>query len=540
MPEVSLNKFRTNYLLPARAWAEQQRCDRLRLEVLDNAFATAIQNVGLPAEAELCIRDISAAVRLRLNTSDQSIAAQWGSALAEKLAQVIREGPASQRIFYYSRRQAVFDLALSVARDDYERAWAWQLLGLWPDRKPLDDNDAASELIRRLRRESNLILPSLRLLATVGSLPALSRKLSANCWDELAEGALVAANADVFLARQAIAEDAPPSSRIFSYALRVLKRSKVLAGIAASGTLAEADEQMRLAVATLAVLDAEPALLQAGIGPTLLNVVAASLAGDRAEIVAAENETKSVATKKAAGEKAAQLNTRVGQTLESRPGREESRPTLQEGQTPSQHDSAVMGSDNSNGIGGTIDEPLAIEQDVKSVNEFLDPRRRRITEFGGLLFLLNLIELLNLPEQILADPALASRPFVWTLHQLAMALASIEPDDAAALAFAGLAPDAVPPSKQDQPATPDETRALLALAAKIVECLTSLVNYEHALTEELIEFVCRRRAEVVADPAWIEIRFSLDQVATEVRRSGLDLDPGYVAWLGVVVKFVYE
>ena len=56
----------------------------------------------------------------------------------------------------------------------------------------------------------------------------------------------------------------------------------------------------------------------------------------------------------------------------------------------------------------------------------------------------------------------------------------------------------------------------------------------------LLEFVCRRRAEVVADPGWFEVRLSLDEVTTEIRRAGLDLDPGYLRWLGAVVKFVYE
>jgi hypothetical protein len=216
---------------------------------------------------------------------------------------------------------------------------------------------------------------------------------------------------------------------------------------------------------------------------------------------------------------------------------------MRKGRSRPRDDSTLIDADNSGRSGKAIEEPLPpleIEQDVKPLSEFLDPRRRRITEFGGLLFLLNVIELLKLPEQILADAALAPRPFAWTLHQLAMALAPIEPDDAAALAFAGLAPDAVPPSKQDQPATPRETRALLALARKIVECLSSLVDHDQESTEALLEFVCRRRAEVVADPAWLEIRLSLDLVTTEIRGAGLDLDPGYVGWLGVVVKFVYE
>jgi hypothetical protein len=58
--------------------------------------------------------------------------------------------------------------------------------------------------------------------------------------------------------------------------------------------------------------------------------------------------------------------------------------------------------------------------------------------------------------------------------------------------------------------------------------------------EELLDKVCRRRARVLADPGWIEIHFSLDDVETTLRRARLDLDPGFVPWLGVVLRFVYE
>jgi hypothetical protein len=34
--------------------------------------------------------------------------------------------------------------------------------------------------------------------------------------------------------------------------------------------------------------------------------------------------------------------------------------------------------------------------------------------------------------------------------------------------------------------------------------------------------------------------FSIREVVTEIRRAGLDLDPGFIPWLGVVMKFYYE
>jgi hypothetical protein len=48
-----------------------------------------------------------------------------------------------------------------------------------------------------------------------------------------------------------------------------------------------------------------------------------------------------------------------------------------------------------------------------------------------------------------------------------------------------------------------------------------------------------RRAELRIDPGWIEARFDLDDVSIDVRRAGLDLDPGYLPWLGAVVRFTY-
>ena len=43
----------------------------------------------------------------------------------------------------------------------------------------------------------------------------------------------------------------------------------------------------------------------------------------------------------------------------------------------------------------------------------------------------------------------------------------------------------------------------------------------------------------LAEMGWIEVHLRLDDVDVDARRAGLDLDPGWVSWLGVVVRFVY-
>src|SRR5205807_8725391 len=100
--------------------------------------------------------------------------------------------------------------------------------------------------------------------------------------------------------------------------------------------------------------------------------------------------------------------------------------------------------------------------------ELLDLQRRALTRFGGLLFLIAVLDDLELPEQIIKQDLLGVRPFVWVIHQLALALAPIEPNDPAALAFAGLPPDAGTPSGGEAPPRESGARALSALAAESV------------------------------------------------------------------------
>ena len=475
MTEVSLRKLNTHYVMPHADRAEWRKLERLQMKVLDDAFELAIERAGIPKDGELCLRSVSAPVRLRLDSSDQSITAHWTAELAQSLTDVIRNGPRSRRVFYYSRQQAVFDFALCVTRGEYERAWAWQQLGLWVDRNTVESANAVRELVQALTREPELIVPVFRYLAPADALPAMSRRLSSSQWQELSEAALM--HAGVFLVRDD--SDGTPSSRVFSYALRILECSQILAAISYSAVLQGAGETMRRSIAALAILEAEAALLYSPVAASVVDVVASSIAANRQTVT-------------------------VSQAAESK------------------HE---------------ISPQPPLEEASEYNNEVSDPRRRARTDYGGLLFLIHVIDQLELPQQIVGDSVLGVRPLSWVLHQLAMSLTPVGPTDAAALAFAGLLPDASPPSELEPLATHDETQAVTTLAARIVEHLSSLAIAEDT---ELQDFVCHRHAEIVADPAWIEVRFSLDQVATEIRRAGLDLDPGYVKWLGVVLKFVYE
>ena len=78
-----------------------------------------------------------------------------------------------------------------------------------------------------------------------------------------------------------------------------------------------------------------------------------------------------------------------------------------------------------------------------------------------------------------------------------------------------------------------------ALAAELAAAVADRLGDAPEAAGDPLGFVCRRPAEVVADPGWFEVRFPAGGASTAVRRAALDLDPGFVPWLGVVVKFVY-
>lgn len=72
-----------------------------------------------------------------------------------------------------------------------------------------------------------------------------------------------------------------------------------------------------------------------------------------------------------------------------------------------------------------------------------------------------------------------------------------------------------------------------------------LTNLKHRLpTSELNSValllnISQRSATISIETGWIELVFNMQDVDTNIRLAGLDLDPDYVPWLGKVVKFRY-
>jgi hypothetical protein len=162
------------------------------------------------------------------------------------------------------------------------------------------------------------------------------------------------------------------------------------------------------------------------------------------------------------------------------------------------------------------------------------------TEWGGLLFLLNLAPAAGLPHVVLAEPDLGGRSLPWLLQAAAVTMLPIPGDDPALAAFAGLGPAEPPPWRTCPPATAGETRAVRRLAERWAQAAASALGRPAGEGAATVRALAARRGTVVFAPAWIEVVFALDEVDVDVRVAGLDLDPGWIPWLGCVLRYRYE
>jgi hypothetical protein len=521
MEALRIGTFAARYRLPRRQRATRDRLDRLLAEMLDERLADELAGAGLDASEEVCVRAVDAPVRVRLAAGDAALAREWARAVAAAIGEAVRRGgPGVVR--YGSRRHALLDVVLGVAQGRLGRAWAWRRLGLWEaPGEPGSPEALAQEALARLRAEPAAVAPVLAAVARADA-PALARVLAAAgapAWRALAAAALAAAGVDAeelwrelarrrpgagdavvpFALAPSVAEADPAAAASLRAALREALTRSAGAGAGEAATLA-----------ALAVLAADPGPQRVAALAARVARVAEALLGAAAAGVAETDDARA---------------TRDGEGAPS--GERAPRATGPGAVRP--HRSVAPEDERDEALASVVAEP-------EGSDDADDPVPARVsgaTRAGGLLYLLNLVEALELLERLPAE-----RPVRWSLHAVALLLAPVERDDPAALAFCGLPPDAEPPDERARPPREDETALLEAAAERLTARAAELLDPD-ADPDETLTALVLRPAEIVADPGWIDVRLRLDDVTTELRRSGLDLDPGWLPWLGCVVRFVY-
>jgi hypothetical protein len=485
METLRVCRLQARYRMAAYAVNERARLDRVLRTAAKDMLGVALDRSGVGRHEIVCLRGVHLRSRLLLSLSDDALAAEWSLQMAEAIREAASLRGAAvgseAAVRYRSRAAALDDLLCSVLRRDYSRAWAWRQLGFWPDSEAPSDRLAVQWTVEALVNDAETIVPLLAAAARHGLFRESIRRFEIENWAALAEAALTVfhRNTEATLEAESVAPE------IECYVASALNRSSLLHAIPSDIFGSELLSAIARPLAILAILEGDATL---AARPKIVADAAAALA--------------------------AKLRARKPLPVAQR-------------------------------------DPEALESAVAT--ERGDGRAPVQTSFGGLLYLLNVVADLELWKRLL-DPE-GARTIAWGLHQLGVSILSradrsrtvathlseeAEPAhhlDPAVLAFAG---SGAHPDLDEPAASEEEQQRIDECAAGIVHELERRMPATEVRGDAMVDWVCRRRCILLYDPGWIAAHFSLDNVSTDIRRARLDLNPGYLPWLGTTVMFVYE
>lgn len=524
------------------------RVDRMLHRLAERGLQDALSQRSLPA-GEWCVRRVDLVLPFGSDDHDATVESTWADAVIGSLEQLLL-APPGQVVHYRRRSAAVTDLVASIAAGRLESRWAWRQLGILSATDPDPASDPAGALLSALGRVPDQALHAVLAVTGAGRLAVLHQCLGAGGWLRLAAMVAGATGVPVADLRRLLSADAaaPGGERagapfdsgqhdVADRADRVVIESTFAAALIRS-TLRPAPA-VTAAWAVLAVAEADPAALLGAAADDLIGLVARTL-------------------RRGAGAGAPSLVRMAGPAA---PGRARSRTATHRLESeapvlalPPKDDTGALPAapvDRSETSSGNEDvfrdaaAPAQIDQqdaDTDAVTPGDDDAQESgaLTVWAGLLFLLSTAEAAGVSGYLTDDSRLGSRSVRWVMHQLALRLVPIAADDPAALAFAGLQPGIDPPS--GVPTGAAEESALAECAARWTLVTAQRLAHPAGTTDpvDVVLNIGRRRGEIIADRGWIEVHLDLADVDVNVRRAGLDLDPGWVPWLGVVVRFVYD
>lgn len=462
----------------------------------------------------LLIRRLSLRLSAPLESSDFALTSLWQRALHEALQQAAEQGDAANVLRYASRRDALADMLYRSAQGDVSRQWAWQRMGLLP-RAEASAVDALGQALRQLIDAPHAIWPVLhRLLlgeAATAGLSAVLHALPEPAWQQLLTAS---PHTRGYLLQL---PSGPPATLVLP-ATQALASAAVAPdswqGMPAqlAGAAQDIDQQPE-AVALLAWGSSRAPLVARRLGPlaVLLAGLVRSSAGQpgqasRALVVQTLRRlTSPVSAPRLAPADLAGPAAALGSSAQvaTAPA---SQPTAQS-PTPPQRPS-----------------------NLPSLPDLPDAVEWQATAWAGSLFWLARLDADALQE--IAEPGgepAREQPLPTRLQAIGLTL-GVQADDPALRAFCGGKLPAEPPSP-----------SLLTQAARLVaEWGRWLDEAAPDLPAPRLAGICRRPGRLRFEAGWIELHLPLDSVQTPIRRLGLDLDPGWLPWLGCVLRICYD
>jgi hypothetical protein len=513
MSSLHVSRFEARYHVADSA--SLRRAKSVGRALMDEELETALAPFDRGDELIL-VRRLHLPLRLRSGQTDRQAALDWGNAIARELDRLLRGGSVRDVLRFPSRFAACIAFAQDAVADNAVRDWGWKQMGLLPRRGEAGPAERYEALLNLMAREPETIVPILRALAATATIASFIVKLRADLPEALVRTVIRAAmggDASDFPPVRTEAEiskprvESAPTGELAVSLLNVLRR--------------ERNAERRLWLARLSVLVVEPYQIRRS-AEEREERTRAWLAAARGSLVTAAVETLDC------DEPASETTGEVG-AFEPINRTDGAPPMAGARREWSVEAIGMLAANESSPVSGSEERPQALAADA--------PEREPLsgcTEYGGLLFLVPFLAEWGILAALEDAEVWAEIPLPRALHGLVRALVPVSPKDPAALAFCGILPGREPPGI---PLNPEQEAVLDACRRRIVECLNERLPFWAG--PGIVEQVARREAVIVADPGWFEVRLRLADVSVDLRRAALDLDPGYIPWLGMVLRFVY-
>ena len=565
---------------------DDARVRSLLADLTGRRLEEALAESALP-EGDWCLRRLDVPLRLDVSCADSALSRRWARGITEAISTAIdasARGAGSDVVHYPRRIDAVVDVVAELAVGDRSREWAWRSVGVLTHADPDPASSPAQAALAALARDPAAAVHATTAAAERAGLPALHRLFGESGWRALAAIALDAAGhaPGRWLGATRLPEAGTSSRetiRVRSSAARNPSTAEAATlphpagsapgadetataapylaeGILARSSFARAWRASRLRPGTatahawtlLAAAEAEPTLLRRPVAAATLALVSAMVIGQSAAAAPALGS----AHRRADGSVTSPATSPAGPAAP---------PSVTPAEAPV--DRGTRSRSTPPTPAGTPEATAVSTREVAGPVRIHDPAPDRVapdpapatsepptpyevgapTAYGGLVYLLATAEAAGIPDDLLLDELVSDRPLQWSLVHLYRRLCSPAAQAAAAQAAADPAPLAlaglpIVPWHEPEP-TAAQAGRLDRYAARWAAMTAARLGAGGDDPVAAVAALTARHGWVEAVPGWVEFRLRLDDTDLAVRRSGLDIDPGYVPWLGVVVVIRY-
>lgn len=492
-------------------------------EALRQADADSLVDQLVGPDEWLLIRQLDLSLTWQRESAQRDVGHRWGQALAHAVTLAASTPNHPDVVRYRDRQHGLADLIYRSALGERQRQWAWQRMG-WITGEALHPDQVLHQGLSQLLAQPEWIWPLLNQWISAepatGALSALLREVPSSWWSLLlnrCEATAPYLRASTNQANNPF-DGTPgmPGAQPSASPLAVLDLDPASLTGAAHAFWQWLQRRPHLAAQhapTLSVLLCSLAWPARGTGPALARQ--RQVWGLACVALAAQAARPLWRTPGALGSPEGQADA----TAPANPIRPDARTALNtpDGTRPPLSDEG-QATDHEHTPHGDTDMPLAPE--LPHTDTHLP------TAWAGALFWLRQAGQPGVLDQAPGGP---DQDHAHALLALARAL-GVPAGDAAELAWVG----------GQLPA--DEAPAGIAAWAEqqVGRWSTWLAQHAPELAEPRLRTVCQRPGRLRLAPGWIELHLALEQVDTRIRRLGLDVDPGYLPWLGCVVRICYE